>query len=217
MGDSCSGPLDCMGYFGCGSDNICGGTGASCRFNGAEDCFSNSCGSNNECAAPPAAGMPENSGCSVNSNCAGTDMKCDQESFLCTKAAAIAPAPGASQNARMKTKRNGQIVGGTGNPKDRRGKIHAWFKNHQFCPLGQTACGTATGFECVDTLRNIESCGGCPPIYATNVTGSAIGTDCTSLPGVDEVVCSSGHCTILSCLSGKMLSEDGKSCILRRR
>lgn len=47
----------------------------------------------------------------------------------------------------MKTKRNGQMSGGAANPKDRRGKIHAWFKNHQFCPLGQTACGTATGFE----------------------------------------------------------------------
>ena len=91
--------------------------------------------------------MPENSGCSVDSNCAGSDLMCDQESYLCTRRLAVAPNPGASQNARMKTKRNGQMVVNTGNPKERRGKIHAWFKNHQFCPLGQTACGTATGFE----------------------------------------------------------------------
>ena len=50
--------------------------------------------------------------------------------------------------------------------------------------------------QCIDTLRNIESCGGCPPLYASNMTGTVTGTDCTTLPGVDEVMCSSGNCTI---------------------
>lgn len=79
----------------------------------------------------------------MDSNCAG-GMSCSQETFLCTKALVVNPAPGASQGARMKAKRDGQMIH---NPKDRRGRVHSWFKSHQFCPLGQTACGTATGFE----------------------------------------------------------------------
>ena len=92
--------------------------------------------------------MPEGSGCSRDVNC--VTGSCDNEAFVC--APRLAAAPGASQGARAKAKRNANGH----NPKERRGRIHAWFKSHQFCPLGQTACGTASGFE-VGSLRLVRS------------------------------------------------------------
>lgn len=61
------------------------------------------------------------------------------------------------------------------------------------CPAGLQACyttdmaslamGKSVGWECVDTSKDMESCGGCQyPIM-----GEAKGEDCTAKAGVDNV------------------------------
>lgn len=61
------------------------------------------------------------------------------------------------------------------------------------CPRGMEACyladraslalGKSVAWECVDTARDMESCGGCQ----WPVAGGVRGTDCTALDGVDGV------------------------------
>lgn len=167
MGSPCEGDMDCMGayaksqswngpglglsllslsltaYFFCGTDGMCGGSGAKC-ISGNEGCLSGRCteevGSEQEgiCLSPPAEGVPEDFGCSVDSNC--ETRHCDRETFVCTQRRALA----ASQAARVRTKRDGSSHY---NPKERRGKVSSWFRSHAYCATGQTACSTVGGFE----------------------------------------------------------------------
>jgi len=79
---------------------------------------------------------------------------------------------------------------------------------------GWAACGVLGGgsraWECVNTARDLESCGGCVlPLTAH----SPIGKDCSALPGVADVVCLSGECAVLRCLPGYLPALDGMSCI----
>ncbi|KAN0135205.1 hypothetical protein V8E53_007096 [Lactarius tabidus] len=79
---------------------------------------------------------------------------------------------------------------------------------------GWAACGVfgegARAWECVNTARDLESCGGCV-LPLTPFT--PIGQDCTALPGVADVSCLSGGCVVHRCMSGYALSRDGTSCI----
>ncbi|KZS87919.1 hypothetical protein SISNIDRAFT_470538 [Sistotremastrum niveocremeum HHB9708] len=76
---------------------------------------------------------------------------------------------------------------------------------------GYQACSVMTGrggFECVDVMNDLESCGGCIGNPLTN-PGSRLGVDCSALPGVNDVRCVQGKCVISSCSDGFQLSDKG--------
>lgn len=106
---------------------------------------------------------------------------------------------------------------------------------------GWTACGVfgggALAWECVHTTRDLESCEcACPPavfvthstffVFQTNLNVnysgggcafpltpySPIGQDCTAIPGVADVACQSGKCSVRHCMSGYVRSHDGSGC-----
>ncbi|CAE6525318.1 unnamed protein product [Rhizoctonia solani] len=86
------------------------------------------------------------------------------------------------------------------------------------CPYGTTRCEVKSGrggFECVDTLNSLETCGGCD-------------NDCSVLEGTNQVQCLKGHCVIKSCSSGYNLIprgdgisrgglDVGSTCIAKKR
>ncbi|KAF8495935.1 hypothetical protein F5888DRAFT_509998 [Russula emetica] len=80
--------------------------------------------------------------------------------------------------------------------------------------LGWAACGVYGGgsraWECVNTARDLESCGGCT-IPLTPY--SPIGKDCSALPGVADVACLYGECVVFRCLPGYGPARDGHSCV----
>jgi hypothetical protein len=74
------------------------------------------------------------------------------------------------------------------------------------CSHGMTECPTRNGgWECLDTSRDLEACGGCP--YTSE------GVDCSSIPGADSVTCVEGKCKVRSCDRRHYLN--GTECILR--
>jgi len=87
--------------------------------------------------------------------------------------------------------------------------------NEPRCPAGLTACPISnvqtlkqsTPFECLDTMQEITSCGGCATLGQ--------GVDCSALRGVRLSGCSKGECTIFSCAKGYELSKQENKC--RRR
>ncbi|KAK4687996.1 hypothetical protein P7C73_g2107, partial [Tremellales sp. Uapishka_1] len=93
-------------------------------------------------------------------------------------------------------------------------------RSEGWCTTGLTKCavrGWGEGsWECVDTMSDIESCGGCRTPFLTS-SSSYIGEDCTSIPNVDEVGCHRGSCLIKSCRRGFRLSQNGTTCEERSR
>ncbi|KAL0948237.1 hypothetical protein HGRIS_010837 [Hohenbuehelia grisea] len=83
-----------------------------------------------------------------------------------------------------------------------------------FCPHGKTACGVlgrgAKAWECVDTMNDLESCGGCA--FALN-NGDASGVDCSTLPHVSDVSCHKGACVVGRCLPGFTINSDRTACV----
>lgn len=106
------------------------------------------------------------------------------------------------------------------------------------CPPGLTACylgnlaslakGRSVSWECMDTRKDIESCGGCQ----FPVSGEEQGEDCTTMVGVNSVAvsqvlvtldtsslisvsvpqCVDGVCEALSCTRGYKLHD--KECTI---
>ncbi|KZT62155.1 hypothetical protein CALCODRAFT_479351 [Calocera cornea HHB12733] len=82
------------------------------------------------------------------------------------------------------------------------------------CPKAHSACGvsspwTKQAWECIDTSRDLESCGGC--VFA--LPGQlATGVDCTNIDGVEDVACVEGFCAVHTCRDGYAVSADGQSC-----
>ncbi|GAA6015768.1 hypothetical protein JCM8202_001111 [Rhodotorula sphaerocarpa] len=138
LGDSCQQDNDCQAFFFCGTDGMCGGTGAACA-NGMVDspipfpdqqCVSQSCDSTSKsCNSPPSNGIPNGYPCSTNDVCAS--RFCSPSTLLC----ALAASPGARTRKR----------------------------SSEICPASQIACevGASAGFECIDPQTNLEQCGGC--------------------------------------------------------
>jgi len=82
----------------------------------------------------------------------------------------------------------------------------------RFCPLGQEACGGYSGpnsYECIDTRTTLDSCGGCVFPIQGHEEG---GTDCSVIPGVENVRCTNGQCSVMSCKLGWHVAADGQSC-----
>ncbi|KAI0705545.1 hypothetical protein C8Q76DRAFT_801292 [Earliella scabrosa] len=85
------------------------------------------------------------------------------------------------------------------------------------CAKGHTVCGKyerrgalSDPWECVNTASDLESCGGCiTPLDAH----SPRGVDCSALPGVVDVACTTGLCVVHRCADGFTASRDNSSCI----
>lgn len=85
------------------------------------------------------------------------------------------------------------------------------------CGAGLTACGVygwqgvgSEAWECIDTKRDLESCGGCMVPFGRNI---ASGVDCTAIPGVMDVTCNSGSCVVHRCQPGYIVSLDNSYCL----
>ena len=62
-------------------------------------------------------------------------------------------------------------------------------------------------YECLDTMTNLESCGGCTEPYTLGLTPNEIaelkpGVDCTAATGVSDVQCRRGYCVVNKCKRG---------------
>ena len=78
-------------------------------------------------------------------------------------------------------------------------------RDGKMCPTGLAACPItgASGYECLDSSSDIQSCGGCASLDQ--------GADCTTIPGAKWMGCSSGKCEVYSCIKGwKMVN--GTTC-----
>ncbi|KAI0717829.1 hypothetical protein C8T65DRAFT_104117 [Cerioporus squamosus] len=90
------------------------------------------------------------------------------------------------------------------------------LRKRAMCPAGTTACAvyerrgaSSTPWECIDTMSDLESCGGCVnPLDAFSPRGA----DCTAIPGVVDVACVSGACVVNRCAAGYTHASDGSSC-----
>jgi len=83
---------------------------------------------------------------------------------------------------------------------------------NNLCPKGQSACriesaaaGWDGAFECVDTSRNIESCGGC--------VAEGKGVDCTAIEGVSDVACIAAKCVVSTCRKGWKVDAEHATCV----
>jgi len=90
-----------------------------------------------------------------------------------------------------------------------------WWQDAACPGASFSACGVPGGmkssmaYECVETMRDIESCGGCLiPLHPS----APKGIDCTEIPGVDAVACLSGSCAVQACLPGWHISPAGDAC-----
>lgn len=75
--------------------------------------------------------------------------------------------------------------------------------------------GRVGAYECLDTMVDLESCGGCVEPYILGLTKDEIaslkpGVDCTSVPGVSGVECRKGACVVHACKKGfELVPIDG--------
>ncbi|KAH9475177.1 Protein priA [Psilocybe cubensis] len=84
------------------------------------------------------------------------------------------------------------------------------------CPIGHSACQIidrgAELWECVDTQKDLESCGGCM-IQSSYLFSKKDGVDCTAIPGVSDVSCVEGKCVVRRCMAGFSINKSGDSCV----
>ena len=103
---------------------------------------------------------------------------------------------------------------------------------HTYCTgQGASACGvlgTRDGWECIDTMSDLESCASFFCLFATCLFSeqsagggcviplgqeAASGTDCSALPGVQDVSCVRGKCVVERCQEGfALLPADNSRC-----
>ncbi|WVQ77494.1 hypothetical protein IAR50_007180 [Cryptococcus sp. DSM 104548] len=68
------------------------------------------------------------------------------------------------------------------------------------CDFGEKLCKVGGGYICVDVMKGLSTCGGCPGEQGT--------VDCTSLSGISDVQCQAGTCQVESCKAGYQLQYD---------
>jgi hypothetical protein len=79
-------------------------------------------------------------------------------------------------------------------------------KSLAFCAAPMELCPLGGGrLECIDTTRNLESCGGC---WSTGE-----GQDCTMIVNADAVGCLNGRCVVKACTAGFKVDTEGAGCI----
>jgi len=96
---------------------------------------------------------------------------------------------------------------------DRHARRNHWARDN-ICRAGSTICpvfghGKAS-WECVDTMSDLESCGGC--IYS-GVDDGPVGVDCSAIEGVSDVACQHGQCVVNLCMPGYKANADHSLCI----
>ncbi|GAA6039012.1 hypothetical protein JCM8097_000153 [Rhodosporidiobolus ruineniae] len=64
------------------------------------------------------------------------------------------------------------------------------------------------GFECLDPLSELTSCGGCSSL--------STGTDCSTLPHVRSAGCAEGRCVVFACERGWKPDEHAGACVRSR-
>ncbi|KAG1839233.1 hypothetical protein DFJ58DRAFT_110399 [Suillus subalutaceus] len=129
------------------------------------------------------------------------------------RAAAPAPSKRVAEDLAAPRKRSldeQHVMGGAPTAAESRG----------FCLDGLVACPVLStpgqfprtfaewekiGFECVDFMADLGSCGGCSSL-------DPIEHDCTNIPYVEGVACVTGECQISSCQPGYSLDSDGHAC-----
>ncbi|KAF9652025.1 hypothetical protein BDM02DRAFT_3109794 [Thelephora ganbajun] len=76
------------------------------------------------------------------------------------------------------------------------------------CPKGLSACPVSSliggDYECVDTLVDLDNCGGCATLGE--------GQNCNAIPGIWNVGCEQSACKVYTCAEGYAPSRDGRSC-----
>ncbi|KZO97135.1 hypothetical protein CALVIDRAFT_93863 [Calocera viscosa TUFC12733] len=88
------------------------------------------------------------------------------------------------------------------------------------CRNGEMACGVPGQpdvWECVDTTRALDSCGGCmfsPPAELLP-SKQRYGEDCTEIPNVMSVECRNSACIVSRCHEPYHVSEDHLACVER--
>ncbi|KZV76648.1 hypothetical protein PENSPDRAFT_388060 [Peniophora sp. CONT] len=95
--------------------------------------------------------------------------------------------------------------------------VTSYAQAKRSCEVHESVCGVyggrSLGYECLDTARDLENCGGCTiPHPFVEYGRSANGTDCTALPEVLDVSCEVGRCAVRRCRSGYHVSSDGTLC-----
>jgi hypothetical protein len=94
----------------------------------------------------------------------------------------------------------------------------AIINEHRSCPPGWQLCGlwdnsaTSKRWECVNTMGDLESCGGCATEFADPFFKGETGKDCTAIPNVDTVSCLQGRCYIKKCNPGFEPTADRSEC-----
>jgi len=111
---------------------------------------------------------------------------------------------------------NGKCVKGPLCPSGHHKRDISYWGRESQCARGLTACGvldrSARAWECVDTMNDLESCGGCTAPLLVGPT-NALGFDCSALVGVADVSCISGGCIVHRCMPGFSVTDDRSSCI----
>ncbi|KAF8317364.1 hypothetical protein DL93DRAFT_2076980 [Clavulina sp. PMI_390] len=123
-------------------------------------------------------------------------------------------------------------------------------RDRRQCEFGVTKCGVPPGiyssspsspteskpghsavspYQCIDTMFNLQSCGGCIVPHTNGLSPYEIGAlpagvDCAAKPGVSDVECRMGHCIVHQCKKGykrkAVLHESGEAlfeCVPKRR
>ncbi|KZT51304.1 hypothetical protein CALCODRAFT_144586 [Calocera cornea HHB12733] len=86
------------------------------------------------------------------------------------------------------------------------------------CSRRERACGVPgqpDAWECVDTSRALDSCGGClfsPPEMLLSPHGWMFGQDCTDIPHVLAVECRMSKCVVHQCRKPYRVSADRSVC-----
>jgi len=94
-------------------------------------------------------------------------------------------------------------------------KRDTYILSDNICPAAMTLCGVQSGWsktawECIDTERDLESCGGC----SVGILGTTpSGIDCTAVDGAEDVACVHGKCKVHTCAAGYEVSDCGSMCI----
>ncbi|KAJ3735562.1 hypothetical protein DFJ43DRAFT_1058320 [Lentinula guzmanii] len=103
---------------------------------------------------------------------------------------------------------------------EKRNHLHWGQQKQRVCRPGWVACGFPGGalrqWECIETKTDLESCGGCPMDFISFKGNPGDGVDCSNLPGVSDVSCVSGRCSVEKCMPGYKISLSGQSCDLQR-
>ncbi|KAH8117236.1 hypothetical protein DFH11DRAFT_1816064 [Phellopilus nigrolimitatus] len=120
----------------------------------------------------------------------------------CTPQHSSTPKPNPQPKPSAKPNSKGHV-------KAKRNALEQW--DMSFCPTGLTTCpikvnGAMVGdSECVDTLSELTSCGGCASLNK--------GVDCQKISNATNSSCAGGVCVVAECAAGFKPSDDESSCI----